>query len=447
MGKLFGTDGVRGLANHELTAELAFQLGRAGAYVLGQGSHKPRFIIGMDTRISGHMLEGALISGICSLGGDVITVGVIPTPAVAVLTRYFKADAGIVISASHNPAEFNGIKFFNKDGLKLSDDIEEKIEDLVLDEYQYKLPKGDCVGSAVSADNPHEIYIDFLIDKIDIDFKGLNIVLDCANGASYEIAPRVFSRLGANVTIIGNCPDGININKECGSTYLNLLQEKVVNEGADFGLAFDGDADRLLAVDNLGRVVDGDMIMNIFARSMKREGTLKNDAVVLTVMSNMGLEKALCDIECNCVKTKVGDRYVLETMLKEDYNLGGEQSGHIIMLDHNTTGDGLLTAVQLTRIIKKENKSLSELADFMKVYPQVLVNAKVNNKKKSDYMQDEIIKKEIEKIEEHFHNKGRVLIRPSGTEPIVRVMIEGECQKELENIARGLADLIEERLG
>lgn len=447
MGKLFGTDGVRGLANHEITAELAFQLGRAGAYVLGQGSHKPRFVIGMDTRISGHMLEGALISGICSLGGDVITVGVIPTPAVAVLTRYFKADAGVVISASHNPAEFNGIKFFNKDGLKLSDDIEEKIENLVLNKYQYKLPKGDCVGSAISVDNPQEIYIDFLIDKLDIDLKGLNIVLDCANGASYKIAPRVFNRLGANIEIIGNCPDGININKECGSTYLNLLQEKVVNEGADFGLAFDGDADRLLAVDNLGRVVDGDMIMNIFARSMKKEGTLKNDAVVLTVMSNMGLEKALCDIGCNCVKTKVGDRYVLETMVKEDYNLGGEQSGHIIMLDHNTTGDGLLTAVQLARIIKKENRDLSELADFMKVYPQVLVNAKVNNKKKNDYMQDKVIKKEIEKIEEHFHNKGRVLIRPSGTEPIVRVMIEGECQKELENIARGLADLIEERLG
>lgn len=447
MGKLFGTDGVRGVANTELTPQLAFELGRAGAYVLGQGNHKPTIIIGKDTRVSGDMLESALIAGICSMGGNVIQLGVIPTPGVAVLTRHFKADAGVVISASHNPAEFNGIKFFNKDGFKLSDEVEDQIEKLILENYKFDLPGGDSVGAITKCDHPEQVYVNFLLKTLDVDFKGLKIVLDCANGASYKIAPEIFTKLGAEIICIGNEPNGININCNCGSTHLEKLQERVVKEEAHLGLAFDGDADRLLAVDHLGKNVDGDQIMNIFSYSMAKEKKLKKNTLVATVMSNMGLEMALKEHACKSVKTAVGDRYVLETMLKEDYNLGGEQSGHIILLDHNTTGDGLLTAVQLTQIIKKENISLQELADKMTIYPQVLVNAKVKNENKYNYLEDALIKEKIEEIEKHFHGKGRVLIRPSGTEPLVRVMIEGEDQKELESIAQKLADLIVERLG
>ncbi|MPW26807.1 phosphoglucosamine mutase [Alkalibaculum sp. M08DMB] len=446
MGILFGTDGVRGIANKDLTPQLAFELGRAGAFVLSKGNVKPSFVIGKDTRLSGDMLEGALIAGICSMGGDVIKLGVMPTPAVAVLTRHFNADAGIVISASHNPAEFNGIKFFNSEGFKLSDAIEQKIEDLIIDKNEYELPIGDKVGRVKEFNNADEIYVDFLLKSIDGDLTGLKIILDCANGASYKIAPEVFTRLGAQIIYVGVCPDGININHNCGSTHLDLLQEIVLKEGADFGLAFDGDADRLLAVDNLGRNVDGDKIINIFAHSMKTKGTLKKDTVVATVMSNLGLDLALNKINCKCVKTDVGDRYVLETMIRDGYNLGGEQSGHIIVLDYNTTGDGLLTAVLLSSIVKKENITLSQLSDKMNVYPQILVNAKVKNENKYSYKEDEIINNEIEKIEEHFHNRGRVLIRPSGTEPLIRVMIEGENQDELKILAQNLANLIVERL-
>ncbi len=447
MGKLFGTDGVRGIANTELTPLLAFELGRAGAFVLSKGNHKPKVVIGRDTRLSGDMLEAALIAGICSMGGDVIKVGVMPTPAVAVHTRHFQADAGVVISASHNPAEFNGIKFFDHEGFKLSEEKEAEIENLILDKYEYNIPVGDKVGKVIEINHPEEIYIDFLLKSVDADLSGLKIVLDCANGASFKIAPKVFTQLGAQIFTIGVCPDGININKNCGSTHLELLQEVVLQEGADFGLAFDGDADRLLAVDNLGRNVDGDKIMNIFAYSMKRKGNLKKDTVVSTVMSNLGLDIALNELNCKFVKTDVGDRYVLECMRKDGYNLGGEQSGHIILLDYNTTGDGLLTAVQLSGIIKQEGKTLSQLSDKMKVYPQILVNAKVKNENKHAYIQDEVIMKEIKKIEEYFHNKGRVLIRPSGTEPLVRVMIEGEKQEELKTLAENLAALIVERLG
>ncbi len=447
MGKLFGTDGVRGIANTELTPKLAFELGRAGAYVLGEGNHKPTIVIGKDTRISGDMLESALIAGICSMGGNVIQLGVLPTPGVAVLVRHFKADAGVVISASHNPAEFNGIKFFNKDGFKLSDKVEDEIEKLILENYEFDLPGGDSVGAITKCEHPEQVYMDLLLETLDVDFKGLKIVLDCANGASYKIAPEIFTKLSAQIICIGNEPDGININCNCGSTHLEGLQEAVVREGADLGLAFDGDADRLLAVDNLGRNVDGDQIMNIFSYSMSKDGKLKKNTVVATVMSNMGLEVALKEHDCKAVKTAVGDRYVLEAMLKEDYNLGGEQSGHIILLDYNTTGDGLLTAVQLTQIVKKENMSLEKLANKMTIYPQVLVNAKVKNENKNKYLEDAAISEKITEIEEHFRGKGRVLIRPSGTEPLVRVMIEGEDKEELMSIAQGLADLIVERLG
>lgn len=447
MGKLFGTDGVRGIANTELTPLLAFELGRAGAFVLSKGNHKPKVVIGKDTRLSGDMLEAALIAGICSMGGDVIKAGVVPTPAVAVYTRHFEADAGVVISASHNPAEFNGIKFFDHEGFKLSEEKEAQIEKLILDKYEYSLPIGDQVGRVIEISHPEEIYIDFLLKSIDVDLSGLKIVLDCANGASFKIAPKIFTKLGAQISTVGVCPDGMNINKNCGSTHLELLQETVLKEGADFGLAFDGDADRLLAVDNLGRNVDGDKIMNIFAYSMKRKGNLKKDTVVSTVMSNLGLDLALNEMNCKFVKTDVGDRYVLECMRREGYNLGGEQSGHIILLDHNTTGDGLLTAVQLSCIIKQENTTLSQLSDKMKIYPQILVNAKVKNENKHTYLQDEMIMLEIKKIEEYFHKKGRVLIRPSGTEPLIRVMIEGEKQEELRDIAEKLAAMIVERLG
>lgn len=447
MGKFFGTDGVRGIANKELSPKLAFELGRAGALVLGKGNHKPCFTIGKDTRVSGDMLEGALIAGICSMGGNVIRLGVIPTPAVAVLTRHYKADAGIVISASHNPAEFNGIKFFNAEGFKLSDEVEEEIESLLVNHYEYPLPTGDKVGKVIEMENAEEIYIDYLLKSIHTDLSGFHIVLDCANGASYKIAPNVFTRLGAKVSTIGGRPDGININKDCGSTHLGLLQETVVSKGADFGLAFDGDADRLLAVDHKGKIVDGDQILNIFAASMSKEGVLKKSTVVATVMSNLGLGLALENINLKCIQASVGDRYVLETMLEEGYNLGGEQSGHIILLDYNTTGDGLLTAVQLSQVIKKEKVSLHKLAEKMKIYPQVLVNAKVKTENKKAYLEDEVIKNEISRIEKHFHNNGRVLIRPSGTEPLVRVMIEGENEEELKTIAEQLAKLIGERLG
>lgn len=447
MGRLFGTDGVRGVANRELTAHMAYQLGQTGAYVLKKGGKAPRIVVGRDTRISGDMLESALVAGICSVGGEAICVEVVPTPAVAYLTRYFGADAGVVISASHNPMEFNGIKFFNHEGYKLPDEIEERMEGIILDnEEEIVTSIGSEIGKRIRVDQAGDLYIEFLKNTIDVDFKGLKIALDCANGASYEVAPKIFKELGAQVEVFYNQPDGININKNCGSTHPENLQKFVVDNGCDLGLAFDGDADRLIAVDHTGAVVDGDKIMVICGLHLKDQGKLKDDTIVVTVMSNMGLDIALQENGCKTVKTKVGDRYVLEKMLENGYSLGGEQSGHIIFLNHNTTGDGLLTALQLTSILVYTKKSLNELAQIMNVYPQVLVNAKVSNQKKQDYRKDEIIQKEIQKVEKHFHGKGRVLIRPSGTEPLVRVMIEGENKKELNKIANDLAKLIEERL-
>ncbi|RKD30026.1 phosphoglucosamine mutase [Thermohalobacter berrensis] len=447
MGKLFGTDGVRGIANSELTAELAFKLGRAGAYVLAKDKKDAKIVVGKDTRISGDMLEAALIAGICSIGVDVLVVGVVPTPAVAYLTRAYNADAGVVISASHNPVEYNGIKFFNSKGYKLNDDLEKEIEDIILENKEIDFnPTGKDVGKRIEVKDAVKNYVNFLKDTIDVDFKGLKVALDTGNGAAYEAAPIIFKELGAEVEIINNCPNGTNINVECGSTYPEKAQELVLETGADIGLSFDGDADRLIAVDERGNVVDGDHIMAVCGTELKKKGKLKGNKVVATVMSNMGLDICLKEHDIDIVKTKVGDRYVLEEMKDSGYILGGEQSGHIIFLEHNTTGDGLLTALQLTAVLKESGKKLSELASIMTQLPQVLVNAKVDNSKKKKYLEDDIIKEEIQKLEKKFEGEGRVFIRPSGTEPLVRVMIEGKDKEEIKELAQNLAKLIEERL-
>jgi phosphoglucosamine mutase len=444
---LFGTDGVRGLANSELTGKLAFELGQAGAYVLTMAKHKPRILIGRDTRISGDMLEAALIAGICSVGAEAIVAGVIPTPAVAYLTRHYGADAGVVISASHNSMEYNGIKFFDKNGYKLPDELENRIESIILDKAEtMPAPIGVEVGRRVRIRNAVRDYVEFLKGTVDTDLDGLKIVLDCANGAAYEAAPMVLGSLGAEVITTYHTPDGTNINDYCGSTHPEKLQSLVLETGADVGLAFDGDADRLIAVSELGNLVDGDHIMYICAMDMKERGLLKQNTVVSTVMSNLGLDNALKNASCKLEKTRVGDRYVLEKMLEMGYNFGGEQSGHIIFLDHNTTGDGILTALQLLSVMKRSGRKLSELASGMKKYPQVLVNARVSEDKKNFYKDDDVIQEEIRKIEERFQDDGRVLIRPSGTEPVVRVMIEGADQREIEDQAVKLARLIEERL-
>lgn len=447
MGRLFGTDGVRGLANSELTCKLAFELGQAGAYVLTMAKHKPRILIGRDTRISGDMLEAALIAGICSVGAEAIVAGVIPTPAVAYLTRHYGADAGVVISASHNTMEYNGIKFFDSSGHKLPDELENRIEGIILDQTEaMPVPVGIEVGRRVRVRNAVRDYVNFLRGTLDEDLEGLRIVLDCANGAAYEAAPMVFGSLGAEVITTYHTPDGTNINDYCGSTHPEKLQSLVLETGADAGLAFDGDADRLIAVSDHGNLVDGDQIMYICGLDMMQRGLLKQNTVVGTVMSNLGLENALKNAGCKLEKTKVGDRYVLERMLEQGYNFGGEQSGHVIFLDYNTTGDGILTALQLLGVVKRSGKTLSELVAGMKKYPQVLVNARVSDKKKNAYEDDDVIQEKIRKMEERFQDEGRVLIRPSGTEPVIRVMIEGADQREIEEQAVELAKLIENRL-
>jgi phosphoglucosamine mutase len=443
MGKLFGTDGVRGVFEKELTLDLAYQLGQAGATVLGAGSHRAKIVIGMDTRISGQPLEKALADGIMSVGGEVILVDVLPTPAIAVITRELAADAGVVISASHNPYEFNGIKFFNSQGFKLPDAIEAEIENIILTQQQVPLKDG---GTVRRLENPESYYLNHIKKASSGDLKGLKVVMDCANGAACVIAPAFFSSLGAEVIAIGIEPDGKNINRGCGSTHLEPLQRRVLAEQADIGIAFDGDADRCLAVDNAGNVIDGDKIMNLIGRKLKKQNALKKDTVVVTVMSNIGLDLALDEVNCKTIKTDVGDRYVLEAMLAGDYNLGGEQSGHLILLDYNTTGDGMLTALVLLELLRDETRDAKTLAELMAVYPQILVNARVENKRKKDYLQDALIQERIHEVERHFHGQGRVLIRPSGTEPLVRVMIEGKNQEELTVIANDLATLIEKRL-
>lgn len=447
MGKLFGTDGVRGIANKDLSAELAYKLGRIGGHFLTNGKKRPRMVVGMDTRISKDMLEGALSSGLNSAGVDVLYLGVLPTPAVACMIRILDADGGVMITASHNPIEYNGIKFFNKQGLKLTDEMENSIEQYILNNLDIDhLPVAGEVGRKIIIENPLRMYMDFLKDTVHVDLKGLKIAVDCGNGAAYMAAPELLQELGAQVYVIHNEPNGININVNCGSTNPYEIQKLVLETGADVGLSFDGDADRMIAADEKGNIVDGDHVLAICGVHMKKNGRLKSNTVVGTVMTNMGLDLCFKGENIDIIKTQVGDRYVLEEMLKGKHSIGGEQSGHIIFLDYNTTGDGILTAIQLLSVMKERKQKLSELAGIMKVMPQVLVNAPVAEEKKKSYLNDEVIRNKIEEIENHFNGKGRVLIRPSGTEPLVRVMIEGENQEELETYAHELANLIEGRL-
>ena len=445
MARLFGTDGVRGVANEELTPLMAMQLGQAGAYVLTkQTQHKPTIMVGCDTRISGDMLANALMAGVCSVGANAVYVGVIPTPAVAYLTRKYKVDAGVVISASHNPVEFNGIKFFNGDGYKLSDELEDEIEALIKNNMSgVKFPTGSGVGKIKYRNDAREEYINHAVQKVPVDLNGMKIVVDCAEGASFYTSVEALKDLGGQIIAIHNNPDGTNINANCGSTHMQELQARVVYEKAQVGLAFDGDADRMLAVDENGTIIDGDQIMAIIGNHMKNQGKLKYDTIVATVMSNLGFYIMAREQGLTIEQTKVGDRYVLERMREIDASLGGEQSGHVIFLEENTTGDGLLSALHLLQVMVDTGKSLSELASIMNVMPQALVNAKVPTHKKDKYMEYPEIAKAIEELEAKFAGEGRVLIRPSGTEPKVRVMIEGKDQQVIEQEAKKLADLIQ----
>ncbi len=448
MARMFGTDGVRGVANTELTPELAMALGKAGAYVLGREYKRPLILIGRDTRISGCMLEDALCAGILSMGGDVIKVGVIPTPGIAFLVRKLNAAAGVVISASHNPFEYNGIKFFRGDGYKLDDAIEDEIEKYVKEGVPSEAGRsGADLGRIIEPEeSPVALYRKFVKSTFDGDLKGIKLVLDCANGASYVAAEDVFTELGADVKVIADKPDGININDKCGSTHPEALGEAVLREHADMGLAFDGDADRLIAVDETGNAVDGDRVISVCARLMKDEGRLANDSVTVTVMSNIGFHKRAEELGIKVEVTAVGDRYVLENMKKTGCRIGGEQSGHMIFLDYSTTGDGMIAALQLLKAYKRYGKKLSELAEEMTVYPQVLINAHVKNENKHNYMENADVKAAIEEVEKKMAGEGRVLIRPSGTEPLVRVMLEGSDTEKIRPLARDLADLIESKL-
>ena len=444
MARMFGTDGVRGVAGSELTIELATKLGQAGAYVLTkEQEHQATIIVGCDTRISGGMLASALMAGICSVGANAIFVGVMPTPAIAYLTRKHKVDAGVVISASHNPMEFNGIKFFNGNGYKLSDALEDEIEELIKNNMKdVVLPIGSGVGKIDYRFDLVDQYVNFMKKCVPVDLSGLKIVVDCAEGASYYTSVKTLRDLGAELVTIHTEPDGTNINANCGSTHMDELKARVVYEKANIGLAFDGDADRMLAVDENGELVDGDQVMAICGLHMKKKGQLKKDTIVVTVMSNLGLDIMAKKEGLKLEKTKVGDRYVLENMMENGYNIGGEQSGHIIFLDDNTTGDGLLSALHLLKVLVETKKPLSELASVMEVLPQALVNAKVPNHKKESYMEYPEIADAIAALEKKFNGEGRVLIRPSGTEPLVRVMIEGKDQKVIDEEAKKLAELI-----
>ena len=446
MARLFGTDGVRGVANEELTPLMAMQLGQAGAYVLSkENAHKPTIMVGCDTRISGDMLANALMAGACSVGANCVYVGVIPTPAVAYLTRKYKVDAGVVISASHNPVEFNGIKFFDGNGFKFPDALEDEIEELLKNNMQgVKFPIGPGVGKIKYRTDAREEYVNKAIQSVNVDLTGLKIVVDCAEGASYYTSVEALKELGGNIVSIHNNPDGTNINANCGSTHMEELQARVVYEKANVGLAFDGDADRMLAVDENGKIVDGDQIMAIVGNYLRSQGKLKKDTIVATVMSNLGFflmaEKENLTVE----QTKVGDRYVLERMKEIGASLGGEQSGHVIFLDENTTGDGLLSALHLLQVMVETGKPLSELATIMEVLPQALVNAKVANHKKDKYMEFPEIAQAIQDLENKYAGEGRVLIRPSGTEPLVRVMIEGKDINVIKEDAEMLAKLIQD---
>ncbi|HIU27206.1 MAG: phosphoglucosamine mutase [Anaerovoracaceae bacterium] len=447
MGRLFGTDGVRGVANKELTPELAFNLGKAGTHVLKKDNERPVVVIGKDTRVSGDMLESALTAGILAVGGNVIRAGVIPTPAIAYLAKYYKADAGIVISASHNTFEYNGIKFFNGEGYKLDDDIEEEIEDIIISSIDVNSHiTGELIGRCLDAsEDAAELYAAHLLETVDFRLDGIKVALDCANGASYRIAPKVYEALGAEVIVTGNEPNGININDGCGSTHPEKLSVLVQKTGAHVGLAFDGDADRLIVVDEKGNVIDGDRVIAICARMLKEQGRLAENKATVTVMSNIGFHKAMEESGIDVDVTGVGDRYVLEQMLKSGCVIGGEQSGHIIFREYTTTGDGILSSLQFMEAVLASGRKISEMASEIQIFPQVLVNARVKNENKKKYSNDPQIAAAIEEIEKKMEGNGRVLIRPSGTEPLVRVMIEGDDEVVLDQMARGLADLIEEK--
>lgn len=446
MGKYFGTDGVRGVANTQLTPELAFKLGRFGGYVLTKKTEKPKVLIGRDTRISGHMLEGALVAGLLSIGAEVMRLGVISTPGVAYLTKALSAHAGIMISASHNPVEDNGIKFFGSDGFKLLDHQEEEIEKL-LDQAEDDLPRpvGVNIGQVNDYFEGGQKYLQFLKQTVEEDFTGIHIALDCANGAASSLAPYLFADLEADISTIGTNPNGLNINDGVGSTHPEKLAQFVLEKKATIGLAFDGDADRLIAVDEKGNIVNGDQIMYICAKYLKEQGRLKHQTVVSTVMSNLGFYKAIEEAGIDARQTAVGDRYVMEEMRKGGYNLGGEQSGHIIFLDYNTTGDGLLSALQLVNIMKVTKKPLSELASQMKEYPQKLVNIRVEDKQA--LLTNEAINEKIRCVEETMNGEGRILVRPSGTEPLVRVMAEAPTQELCDQYVEEIVDVVKKELG
>ena len=445
MARLFGTDGVRGEANTKLPPELAYRMGRAATIYFGQHSEgKPQILIGRDTRISGEMLEAALVAGICSAGGNVILAGVIPTPAVAYLARKLHAAAGIVISASHNPFQDNGIKFFGGDGYKLPDKVEDEIEQIVreLDSGKnFKRPTGEEVGKIEHRQNLLEDYISFVMNTTSERFDGMKIVLDCANGAAYKAMPTVLERLGANLILIGNRPNGININDYCGSTHMENLRLEVLKNRADIGIAHDGDADRCLCIDERGEIIDGDHIMIICAKLMMEVGALPKKTVVTTVMSNIGFRQALKEMDLSCETTAVGDRYVLENMRTNGHKLGGEQSGHIIFSDYSTTGDGLITALQVLTAMKKFKSVASELNALMTTYPQVLLNVKVKNKELCQ--KSEAVKLAIAEGEIELGTTGRILVRASGTEPLIRVMAEGPDKNQLNRICNKIAAEVE----
>ncbi len=449
MGRLFGTDGVRGVANDTLTAELAMRIGRAAAMVLSGGSRRrPVFAVGMDTRVSSDMLAGALAAGLCSVGADVIMLDVVPTPAVAYLVGKYKADAGVMISASHNSSEFNGIKIFSGDGYKLPDDLEERIEAIVLDKVQVEtLAAPQDIGKIIRKPNAIKDYVDHVKSSVAFSLDGVNIAVDCANGSASVSAARLFSDLGANATVLFSEPDGLNINMNCGSTHISALREYVLEHKLDAGVAFDGDADRCLCIDDEGNLIDGDFIMAICALDMKKRGKLNKNAVVGTIMTNLGFIKFCEENDIRFVATKVGDRFVLEEMLLEEYDFGGEQSGHVIFRDFATTGDGQLTAVQLLSLLRRSGGKLSELSRVMKRYPQAMINVKVSQQGKLKFYTDPAVKEAVEAGKKALGKDGRIVVRVSGTEPLIRVMTEGADETLIQRIAQDTAKVIQDQLG
>lgn len=449
MGRLFGTDGVRGIANKDLTCELAMNLGRAAATVLSNNARRrPIFVVGMDTRISSEMLSSSLTAGLCSVGADVYVLGTVPTPAVAYLISKYKADAGIMISASHNSAEYNGIKMFSGDGYKLPDALEEQIEKLVLDDKEFgEYQIGENVGKVTYMTNATKDYIDHLKSTVPNSLDGLKIAVDCANGSASATAKNLMEQLGAEATILFAEPDGININEKCGSTHIEALSKYVVENKLDMGVAFDGDADRCLCVDEKGNLVDGDQIMAICSQDMKERGRLAKNTVIGTILTNLGFIKYCEANDINFIATKVGDKFVLEEMLLEEYNFGGEQSGHIIFRDFATTGDGELTAIQLLSLLKRSGKKLSELASIMNKYPQVAINVKVSQEAKVKFYTNATVKKSIDEAKAKLGEKGRIVVRPSGTEPKIRVMVECNEEELMNEVANEVAAVVEKELG